>query len=146
MAPCIIVHYDAATVCYRPPFSESNGGRAPPSGPRAGELPRRSVRLDGRCCWPRHLRRTSASILPSSAGVFFFEPTTIPYMCTPPTLAPLCDVISAGARMCRCTRGRRTDARVSACARGRARENDEVCVWERCPEIRDLWTGLLSAA
>ena len=60
---------------------------------------RRSVRLDGRCCRPRHLRRTSASILPSSAGVFFFEPTTTPYMCTPPRLAPLCDVISAGARM-----------------------------------------------
>jgi hypothetical protein len=40
MAPCIIVHYDAATACYRPPFSESNGGRAPPSGPRAGEPPR----------------------------------------------------------------------------------------------------------
>ena len=32
--------YDAATACYRPPFSESNGGRAPPSGPRASEPPR----------------------------------------------------------------------------------------------------------
>ena len=51
MAPCIIVHYDAATVCYRPPFSESNGGRAPLSGPRAGEPPRAQRGRSGLRAW-----------------------------------------------------------------------------------------------
>ena len=70
MAPCINVHQIATTAYYRPPFSESNGGRAPPSGTRAGEPPmRRMTTAALRARAAARAARCSARARTSSAAV-----------------------------------------------------------------------------